>query len=141
MTETTTRAPMLLRAVFVVHGLITLAGAVVLTVFPKAIPSVVGIELQRPEYLLVYLVGAAELSVAVLSFGATRITDPAALRLIVATFVVLHCASGILDIVYMGVVGASGGLIANTIARFAVVTLFLVVWRAASRHHTYGTSR
>lgn len=83
------RAPVLLRAVFA-HGLITLAGAAVLTVFPAAIPSVVAITITRQEYLLVYLVGAAELAVAVLSFGATRLTDRAALRLVVATFVVLH---------------------------------------------------
>ena len=106
MTETTMRAPGLLRAVFVVHGLITLAGAVVLTAFPTVIPSAVGITVTRQEYLLVYLVAAAELAVAVLSFGATRLTDPAALRLVVTTFVVLHGASGILDLVYMGVTEA-----------------------------------
>jgi hypothetical protein len=141
MTDTTMRAPTLLRAVFVVHGLITLAGAVVLTVFPTAIPSLVGIDLQKPEYLLVYLVAAAELAVAVLSFGATRITDPAALRLVVATFVVFHGASGVLDLVYMGVVGPSSTIIGNTVLRFVVVAVFVVVWLVAGRHHTYGTSR
>ena len=75
MTEMTTRAPALLRAVFVVHGVITLAGAIVLTVLPTAIPSAVGMTVERQEYLLVYLVGAAELAVAVLSFGAARLTD------------------------------------------------------------------
>ena len=136
MTEATMRAPRLLRAVFVVHGLITLAGAVVLTVFPAAIPSAVGITVERPEYLLVYLVGAAELAVAVLSFGATRLTDPAALRLVVTTFVVLHGASGLLDLVYMGVIGPNAVIIANTVLRFAVVAVFLFVWRAARPHHT-----
>lgn len=141
MTETTTRAPALLRAVFVVHGVITLAGAVVLTVFPTAIPSAVGMTVERQEYLLVYLVGAAELAVAVLSFGAARLTDPAALRLIVTTFVVLHGASGILDLVYMAVTHVNGTMIANTVARFTVVVVFLLVWRAVRPHHTYGTSR
>src|SRR5262245_21985665 len=108
MTETTMRVPTLLRAVFIAHGLITLAGAIVLTVWPTAIPSVVGIPVDRSQYLLVYLVGAAELAVAVLSFGATRLTDPAALGLVVTTFVVLHGASGVLDLVYMGVDGPSG---------------------------------
>ena len=136
MTETTMRAPGLLRAVFVVHGLITLAGAIVLTAFPTAIPSAVGITITRPEYLLVYLVAAAELAVAVLSFGATRITDPAALRLVVTTFVVLHGASGILDLVYMGVTEANSTIIANTVLRFTVVVVFLVAWRAARPHHT-----
>jgi hypothetical protein len=141
MTETTMRAPSLLCVVFVVHGLITLAGAVVLVVFPTAIPSLVGIDVGRPEYLLIYLVGAAELAAAVLSFGATRLTDPAALRLVVATFVTLHGASGILDLLYMGVTGVNGTIIANTVLRFAVVAVFLVVWRVARPHHTYGISR
>jgi hypothetical protein len=125
-----------LRIVFLVHGLITLAGAVVLTASPTAIPSAAGLTVERPEYLLVYLVGAAELAVAVLSFGATRLTDPAALWLIVLTFVVLHGFSGILDIVYMAVTDVNGVMIANTVARFAVVAVFLMTWRAGSRHHT-----
>jgi hypothetical protein len=130
-----------LRAVFALHGLITLAGAVVLTVFPKAIPSMVGITIARPDYLLVYLVAAAELAVAVLSFGAIRISDRAALRLIVMTLVVLHATSGVLDIVYMALTQPDGTLIANTVLRFAVVAVFLVVWRATTRHQTPGTSR
>ncbi len=136
MTETMTRAPRPLRAVFVVHGLITLAGAVVLAMFPTAIPSAVGITVERPQYLLVYLVGAAELAVAVLSFGATRLTDESALRLVVTTFVVLHGASGVLDLVYMGVIGPNTTIIANTVLRFAVVAVFLFVWRATRVHHT-----
>jgi hypothetical protein len=130
-----------LRAVFFVHGLITLAGAFVLIAFPTAIPSAVGITITRSDYLLVYLVAAAELAVAVLSFGAIRITDWAALRLIVTTLVVLHLASGILDIVYMALTHVDGTLIANTALRFAVVAVFLVVWWAARRHQTYGTNR
>jgi len=130
-----------LRAVFRLHGLITLAGAVVLMVFPRAIPSMVGIAITRSDYLLVYLVGAAELAIAVLSFGAIRIADWAALRLIVTTLVVLHVASGILDIVYMALTQPNATMISNTVLRFAVVTVLLVVWRAARRHQTPGTSR
>jgi hypothetical protein len=130
-----------LRAVFLVHGLITLAGAVVLTAFPTAIPSAVGIALERSDYLLVYLAGAAELAVAVLSFGATRLTDPAALRLIVTTFVVLHLVSGVLDLVYMWQTEANGTLIVNTVLRFTVVAVFLAVWRVSRPHHTPSSSR
>ena len=130
-----------LRAVFAIHGVITLAGAIVLVAFPTAISSAVGITITRPDYLLVYLVAAAELAVAVLSFGAIRITDRASLRLIVTTLVVLHATSGILDIVYMAVTEPNATMISNTVLRFAVVSVFLVVWWAASRHHTPGTSR
>jgi hypothetical protein len=143
MTETTMEAttPRLLRAVFVVHGLITLAGALVLTAFPTAMPSWVGITLERSDYLLVYLVAAAELAVAVLSFGAARVNDVAALRLIVMTFVVLHLSSGILDLVYMSLTEADSTMIANAVLRFTVVAVFLVVWRVSRHHHTYGTNR
>ncbi len=141
MTATTMRTPTSLRVVFVVHGLITLAGAVVLTVFPTAIPSAVGITLEEADYLLVYLVAAAELAAAVLSFGAARLNDPAALRLIVMTFVVLHGASGVLDLVYMAVTDVNGTMIANTVARFTVVVVFLAVGRTARPHQTPGTSR
>jgi hypothetical protein len=130
-----------LRAVFFVHGLITLAGAVVLTAFPTAIPSAVGITITRPDYLLVYLVAAAELAVAVLSFGAMGITDWAALRLIVTTLVVLHFTSGVLDIVYMALTEPNVTMISNTVLRFAVVAVLLVVWWAARRHQTPGTNR
>jgi hypothetical protein len=130
-----------LRAVFVLHGLITLAGGVVLIVFPTLIPSAVGITIARGDYLLVYLVAAAELAVAVLSFGATRITDWAALRLIVTTLVVLHAASGVLDIVYMVLTEPNATMISNTVLRFTVVVVFLVVWWGARRHQTPGTSR
>ena len=130
-----------LRVVFAVHGLITLAGAVVLTVFPTAIPGMVGITITRPDYLLVYLVAAAELAVAVLSFGAIRITDWTALGLIVTTLVVLHATSGVLDMVYMALTQPDGALISNTVLRFGVVAVLLVVWRVARRHQTPGTSR
>src|SRR3954462_6115919 len=130
-----------LRAVFGLHGLITLAGAVMLMLFPRAIPSMVGITITRPDYLLVYLVAGAELAFAVLSFGAIRITDWAALRLIVTTLVVVHATSGLLDIVYMTLTRSNATMISNTVLRFAVVTVFLVVWRAARRHQTPGTSR
>jgi hypothetical protein len=130
-----------LRAVFLLHGLITLAGGAVLIGSPALIPSAVGITIGREDYLLVYLVAAAELAVAVLSFGATRITDWAALRLIVTTLVVLHAASGVLDVVYMALTEPNATMISNTVLRFTVVAVLLVAWWAARRHQTYGTNR
>jgi hypothetical protein len=129
-----------LRAIFVLHGVITLAGAIVLMLFPRAIPAMVGIAITRPDYLLVYLVAAAEVAVAVLSFGAARV-DKAALGLIVTTLVVLHATSGVLNIMYMALTDASVTMVANTVLRLAVVAVFLVAWSAALRHHTLGTNR
>jgi hypothetical protein len=122
-----------LRIVLFAHGVITLAGAVVLTAFPTAIPSAVGITLSRDDYLLVYLVAAAELAVAVLSFGALLLTDRPALGLIVATFVVLHGASGLLNLLYLGQTGCSAVLVANTCARAIAVVVLLVAWRLDTR--------
>ena len=68
----------LLRIVLIVHGLVTLAAAVVLAVLPAAIPATVGIELEPDAYMLSYFLAAAELAIAMLSLGATRLTDPAA---------------------------------------------------------------
>lgn len=130
-----------LRVVLLVHGLITLAGFVVLTAVPTAIPAMVGIALQPSEYLLVYLVAAAELAVAMLSFGAMRITDWAALQLILATFVVLHLVSGVLDLVYLQQIGVNSTMIVNAVLRFTVVAILLTVWRVSRPHQTPGTSR
>jgi hypothetical protein len=136
-----TRTPPVLRAVLLVHGVITLAGAVVLTVTPTVIPAAVGIAVERPDYLIVYLVAAAELAASVLSFGAARLTDPAALRLVVVTFVVLHGASGVLDVVYMAVTDVSAVLAVNTCLRAAAALAFVIAWRVSRPHQTYGTTR
>ncbi len=130
-----------LRAVFFVHGLITLAGAVVLTAFPTAIPSAVGITMARPDYLLVYLVAAAELAVAVLSFRRHphhRLGGPAAHRDDVrdAASGERHPRSRL-----HGADGVNATMIANTVLRFTVVAVFLAVWRVSGPHQTPGTSR
>ncbi|OBB47660.1 hypothetical protein A5752_22955 [Mycobacterium sp. 852002-51961_SCH5331710] len=123
-----------------VHGVITLAGAAVLMLFPTAIPSVAGFTLDRQAYLLVYVVSAAELAVAVLSFGAARLTDRAALRLIVVTLAVLHATSGVLDIVYVSLTQANTTMVVNAVVRFVVAAVFVGLWRTVG-HQTYGTRR
>jgi hypothetical protein len=129
-----------LRAVLVVHGVITLAGAVVLTAFPTAIPAMVGITVQRQDYLLVYLLAAAELAVSALSLGAARLTNRAALQLVIITLVTMHLASGLLNILYMGLTGVTSALIINTVMRFVVVAVLIAVWLRAS-HQMPGTNR
>ena len=54
---------------------------------------------------------------------------------------VLHLASGILNLVYMGLTGFNGTMIALTVLRFTVVVVFLVAWRLSRVHHTPGTNR
>jgi hypothetical protein len=64
-----------LRLLFLAHGVITLAAAIVLVVDPRLIPSVAGINLERSAYLVAYLLAGAEFGFAVLSFGASRLAD------------------------------------------------------------------
>jgi len=135
MTPTSTRTLTLLRVVLLAHGVITLAGAVVLAVFPTVIPTAVGITLEPSDYLLVYLVAAAELAAAVLSFGAARLTDRAALRIVVATFVILHGASGLLNLLYITQTGWSAVLVANTCARLIAVVVLLIAGQVSLRHY------
>ena len=134
-TADVTRPSALLRVVLVVHGIITLAGASVLTIFPTAIPLTVGISLQPDDYLIVYLVAAAELAAAVLSFGATRLTDRAAMGLVVLTLAVLHGASGLLNVLYMAQTGYSTVLVGNTCARVVAVVVLVAAWRADGSGH------
>jgi hypothetical protein len=118
-----------LRALLLVHGLVTLAAAVVLFVAPGFIPGLIGIGLPASADLLAYLLAAAELAIAVLSLGGSRLADAAALRLIANTCVVLHAASAalILYATYGGPVNRI--VVLNVIARCVIIVLFLALSR------------
>ena len=92
------RAARPFRVILVVHGIVTLAAAVVLAVFPAAIPATVGIDIGVDVFLLSYFLAAAELAVGVLSIGAARLGDTAAVRLIALVFVVFHLATAALGV-------------------------------------------
>jgi hypothetical protein len=64
-----------LRVLLVVHGCITLAAGLVLTIAPSLIPSIAGIYLAPSAYVLAYLLAGAEFEFSVLSFGSSRLTD------------------------------------------------------------------
>ena len=66
-------------------------------VAPAAIPRTVGIRIGPSAYLLCYLLAAAELALAVLSWGARSISDKRSIRLIIVSFMVLHGATGLLE--------------------------------------------
>ena len=112
-----------LRALLVVHGCITLAAAIVLTVAPGLIPGVVGIRLEPSADVLAYLLAGAELGLAVLSFGGSRLSDARALRLIAWSCIAFHGSSGVLEVVAYAR-GASIAILANVVARVVIVGLF-----------------
>jgi hypothetical protein len=112
-----------LRILLLIHGFITLAASIVLVAAPGLIPSVVGIDLEPGADVLAYLLAGAEFGLAVLSFGASRVTDFRALRLIVWSLIAFHASSGVLE-VYAYLQGAGAAIIGNVAARVVIVILF-----------------
>ena len=73
----------MLRILFTFHAVATFGAGLVLVVAPRAIPSTVGIHLQPAEYLLCYLLAAAEFAMTAVSWGGRTVADHSALRLTV----------------------------------------------------------
>ncbi len=117
-----------LRYLLLVHGLITLAAAVVLMVDPGLIPSAVGIRLQPGSNLVAYLLAGAEFGFAVLTIGGSRLEDSRALSLVASSCIAFHGLSGILEI-YAYVQGVSSIVLTNVMARLIIIVLFLVFSR------------
>jgi hypothetical protein len=112
-----------LRLLFIAHGLITLGAGIVLVIAPAVIPRAVGIDLDPDADVLAYLLASAEFGLAVLSFGASQLTNREALRLIVWGFIVFHGSAGVLE-TYAFFKGVSVKILGNVAARAAVIALF-----------------
>jgi hypothetical protein len=117
------RSATVLRTALAIHAVLTLAAGVVLVVVPAAIPGTVGITVEPAAYLLCYLLAATELGVGALSWSARGITDARALRAILVSFVVMHAATGILEI-YAFTRGLDAAIWANVALRVVVVAVF-----------------
>jgi hypothetical protein len=118
------------RIILIVHGVVTLAAAVVLVAFPAAIPATVGIDIGVEVFLLSYFLAAAELAVGILSIGAVRLTDTAAIRLIALVFVVFHLTTAALEITYLVLTGPQPVLAGNVVVRLLAGALFWFLARA-----------
>lgn len=114
------------RILFIAHGIVTAAAGVVLIVAPGLIPSTVGIELPGDANLLPYLLGGVELGVAVLSIGAVRLRERAAIRLIAISFVVLHGVTAVVELLALAQ-GVDPFLWGNVALRVVVAVLFALV--------------
>src|ERR1700693_3551333 len=120
-----------LRALLIIHGFITVAAAIVLTVAPALIPSAVGIHLEPSADVVAYLLAGAEFGLAILSFGGSRLRDPQALQLIAWTFIAFHGSTGILEL-YAYIQGVSVAILGNVAARAIIVALFAYLSRDRS---------
>ena len=115
---------LLLRLLFVLNAAAAFATGVALFVVPGFIPSTVGIELPASAHFVAYLLGAAEIGIAVLcAFGAAAPASAIA-RPVTVTLVVFHLASALAD----GLAAAEGVGAAvwwNVAARVLIVALLL----------------
>jgi len=115
-----------IRILFLAHGFVTAAAGIVLIAAPALIPSAVSIVLPPAAILLPYLLGAVELGVAVISLGAARLRDPAAIRLIAVGFAALHAVSAAVEVLALAQ-GADPLLWGNVAVRVIATILFVVV--------------
>jgi hypothetical protein len=118
---------MLLSRLLVVHALLTGAAGVVLIGAPALIPQAVDLPLPPGAYLLCYLLGAAELALAYLSYAGRRLTDAPARRLLCYTLCFFHGATAGVELLAL-YQGSSPTLWANVALRVAAAATF--VWLA-----------
>ena len=117
-----------LSRLFFLHGLVTFLAGLVLIAVPSAIPSAVDIAIQKDSYLICYLLGAAEVAIAFLSFAASRFTDLKSLRLIIYTMIVFHAGTSAVELLAIQQ-GESSKLWVNVVIRIVVIFLFLYYGR------------
>lgn len=106
------------------HAIVTFAAGVVLIVAPGVIPGVVGIQVDPRGHLLCYLLGASEVSLALLSYGSRTLSDRRALQLVCLTFVVFHGLTALVE-VYAFTQGISANVWGNVVVRVVVAGLFM----------------
>lgn len=125
-----------LKILLLIHGLITLAAGIVLIANPPLIPETVSIDINPQQYLLCYMLGAAELSIGFLSIFASKLKEGVwtSLRLISLSFILFHLMTGALEIwAYKN--GADSKILINLLARILISILFgyYGVYRIKSR--------
>ncbi|MEU4230107.1 hypothetical protein AB0F17_37950 [Nonomuraea sp. NPDC026600] len=114
-----------LRRLLTLHALITFAAGVVLIAAPGLIPGAVGVRVPPDAYLVCYLLGAAELALAFLSFAGRTLRRPDGMRLVIWTVIVFHgCTAAVEAYAFArGVVNPA--IWANVALRLVVIALFI----------------
>ncbi|QFU89846.1 hypothetical protein [Amycolatopsis sp. YIM 10] len=111
------------RRLLTFHGLITFAAGVVLIAAPGLIPGAVGVHVPADAYLVCYLLGAAELAMAFLSFAGRNLRQSDGIRLVALTMIVFHGCTAAVEI-YAFARGVHAGIWVNVALRVAVIALF-----------------
>jgi hypothetical protein len=113
-----------LRRLLTLHALVTLAAGVVLIAAPGLIPGTVGVRITPDAYLVCYLLGAAELAMAFLSFAGRTLRQPDGARLLAWTMIVFHGCTAAVE-AYAFTQGVHTAIWANVAVRGAVIALFI----------------
>jgi hypothetical protein len=113
-----------LRRLLALHALVTFAAGVVLIAVPELIPAAVGVHITPDTYLMCYLLGAAELAVAFLSWSGRTLHQPDAVRLATRTMIVFHGCTAVVE-AYAFTRGVHAAIWANVALRMAVIALFI----------------
>jgi len=85
-------------AIFAINAVAAAAAAIVLAVAPGVIPSVAGIEIDRSQNLMPYLLAAAELAIAALAALAIRSRSTEAKRIAISVLITFHAGSAVAGI-------------------------------------------
>lgn len=109
--------------ILLMHSIITFAAALMLIISPSVIPDTVEVHVQKNQYLLCYLLAAAEFAIAYLSFSSRKINDFTVLKPIIVTLIIFHATTLALEVVAI-TNGVSLTLLGNIIARAVIVFMF-----------------
>jgi hypothetical protein len=77
------------------NAALTAGAAVLLTVWPEAIPTTVGFPKTRDAYPMGYMLAAAEVGLTIMFLFGRRIADPQALRIVLIAGAGFHVASAL----------------------------------------------
>ncbi|HTK25899.1 MAG TPA: hypothetical protein VL327_05030 [Pyrinomonadaceae bacterium] len=113
-----------LSRLLLIHAIIVFAAGFALIVAPGMIPAVVGVRIDPGAYLICYLLGAAELSIGVLSLYGSSPRKTDSLSVIVLTIIVFHVSSAIVEILAFAH-GISEMIWINVAVRVLAVVLFV----------------
>jgi hypothetical protein len=112
-------------ALMIFNAALNLAATILLTASPDTIPTTVGFPLGRDTYALGYMLGAAEVGLAVMFFFGRKVRDTYSLRLVTAAGAAFHVASALAQLLALAQDMAGNAVWANITLRLVLAGLLL----------------
>jgi hypothetical protein len=116
----------MLNIVLLINAFLTFAAFILFYVAPEALLNGVGAQIDPSAYFTGYLLGAAELGIAIISFYATKIKDAKVLSVICVSNAAFHAFSVVAEILLIasGRTSEPWGLWGNMALRTTLAALF-----------------